>query len=174
MNYIQEYIKLCKNHIENNDLFIVKSYIFSDDEDNLKSKKYKKVIVNNNIDYFKSESLNNFNRNICRHRYSYICEIIDLYDPDKLYEPFCDFLLKIKIVKVIDNPMNVPEIFENNILIIKQSGLVFDYPPNISVSYSIFYNNIDKDNIIECKDSEVRSISDKDKKNYFYMDIKKK
>lgn len=172
MNYIEEYIKLAKHHIENKDLFIIKSYIFSDDEDNLMPKKYKKINVNNNIDYFESDSLNNFDRSICRHRYTYICEILDFYDPDKLYEPYCDFFLKIKIIKVIDNPMNIPEIIENNILILTQSGLVFDYPPNILTSYSIFYKNINKDNIIKCKDSEVESASLKDKKKYFYMEMK--
>ena len=169
MCFIEEYKNIVKKHKENKDLFIVKSYIFSDDEDNLKPKKFKKVIVNDNIDYFESDSLNNFDRSICRHRYTYICEILDFYDPYNLY---CEYFLKIKIIKVIDNPINIPEIFENNILTLRNSSSNLAHPPSIIDSYSMFYKKIGKDNLIKCKDSEVQSVSSKDKKKYFYMEMK--
>ncbi len=165
MSYIDDYINIVKKYKENNDLFIIKSYIYNN-KNICKSIKYNKVNVNEDIDYFTSNSINIFNRNICNHRYTYICEIIDFYD---LYGNYCEYCLKIKIVKVIDNPMNIPEIFENNILILKNSSSNLLYPANIIHSYSMIYSNIDN-NIIECKNIEAFNFNHK---KYFYLEIEK-
>ncbi len=158
----EKYKKEIDKHIQNNDLFLIKSYIRDDDKDCVKP-----LVDINNIDFnvlreggiiTSSKNITEFNKNICRVRYSYICKFIDFTMPLKKIEhltivPY--LCLKIQIINVIHNSMNIPEISNNNILklYVAPQCFLLSYT-DIYKSFSFLYKNIKK-NKIYCQNESI-------------------
>ena len=76
------------------------------------------------------------------------------------------------IIKVIDNPMNVPQIKEGNII------SLYNYFQNMSTShmsvgrsYSMFYKKMDDGNSIYTQNAEYDHLLPS--KGFFYLELKK-
>ncbi len=161
-----------KKHIQNKDLFLVKSLIRDDDTSIPKRMMQKITMGTDNIECFYAGKIDNFNKSVCRHRYSYVCELIDFYDPEPELEYPYFFCLKIKIVNVIDNPMNVPQIKENNIIRIYVSPQAMgSNPPDVAYYFSIFYKTIDNENQIYNNLGEYNHLLPS--KGFFYLEMKR-
>jgi hypothetical protein len=171
MILFDKYKKAIELHKKNNDLFIIKSYIRDDDINSTKAQREFVTVKN------KDESLNqklikknndyDFDKSICRHRYTYICELDNFILRDK--NLYFDIVLSVRIKKVIDNPMNIPEIYENNILkfIIMPQYMRLSIT-DVAESFSMFYKKI-KNNKIYCKNGKLNPFTET--KGYYYMQM---
>jgi hypothetical protein len=137
----EEYKKEIDKHIQNNDLFLIKSYIRDDDKETIKPMDIKLIdfdLLRNGGSIILDNKTTKFNKDICRIRYKYVCKFIDFTMPLKKIEhitivPY--LCLKIQIINVIDNCMNIPEIFNNNIL------KIYVAPQSFSLSYTDIYKS---------------------------------
>ena len=189
MILFEEYKKAIEIHKKNKDLFIVKSYIRDDDINSTKIQRNFTKVKDDDLDrnsviplgvnkvdqeqrqLENKKKYNNdydFNRNICRHRYTYVCKLNNFILRDrKLYY---DILLSVRIIKVIDNPMNVPEIYENNVLKFIISPQYMNLcETDVCDSFSMFYKKI-KNNKIYCKNGKLNPFTET--KGFYYMEMK--
>jgi hypothetical protein len=166
------YKRRVEEHIQNNDLFCVTSYIRDDDEEAVKPMD---DIRNIDFDFLRNGGVitldgevTDFNKDICRHRYTYICKLVDFIISFNGLIPY--LCLKVQIVSVINNQMNVPQIFENNILtfgVLPQSFSLSKV--DVSRSFSILYKEI-KDNTIYGQNESISTFEPTP--GYFFMEMK--
>ena len=170
MILFDEYKEAIKIHKENKDLFVVKSYIRDDDINSTKVQRNFTTIKQDQEESLNQNKSNNdydFNRNICRHRYTYICELNKFILSEKKGYP--EMILSVRIKEVIDNPMNIQEIYENNIL---KFFIMPQYmklsKTDLCGSFSMFYKTI-KNNKIYCKNGNVNPFEGI--KGFYYMEM---
>ena len=170
MILFEEYKKAIELHKKNKDLFIIKSYIRDDDINSTKIQRNFTTVKDEeeSLNQNKSNNDYDFNRSICRHRYTYVCKLNNFILRDrKLYY---DILLSVRIIKVIDNPMNVPEIYENNVLKFIISPQYMNLcETDVCDSFSMFYKKI-KNNKIYCKNGKLNPFTET--KGFYYMEMK--
>ncbi len=184
MILFDEYKAEVEKHIQNKDYFLVKSLI-RDDDKAIPNRIIQRITMDmknsgsqsgressDKIECFSTGRIDAFNKEICRHRYSYVCELIDFYNTMEDHEYSFYFRLKVKIVKVIDNPMNIPQIKEGNII------SLYNYFQNMSLSvtciarsYSMFYKKMDDENSIYTQIEEYDDLLPS--KGFFYLEMKR-
>lgn len=169
-NVCDIYREIVDDHIAKNDQFIVTSYIRDDDPEAVKPKEDLRETIrmmnsyhvsyqeNTNTYLLRQRDIipiksfeNDYDKSICRVRYVYICELVKFYDTFEVLQEYPEYLsLDVRIKRVVENKMNIPEIVEGKILTFQVSPMRLILYPTTSMerSYSIHYKGIKNGHIL--------------------------
>lgn len=169
-NVYDIYLEIINEHIAKNDQFIVTSYIRDDDPEAVKPKEDLRETIrmmnsyhvsyqeNTNTYLLRQRDIipiksfkNDYDKSICRVRYVYICELVKFYDTFEILDEYPQYLsLDVRIKRVVENKMNIPDIVEGKILTFQVSPMSLKSWPYTSMeeSFSIFYKGIQDGHIL--------------------------